>query len=332
MNVVKPDDDRGRLTEERVGGLPAYLLSAGAAAASIVAGAGGLTRSVALCASTAGSQPLDILEGPTDSEIVFDPWFRSRVLCPFNDRIPKGSYIWKGTEYRLPINAPEDGSAIHGLVYNRAFQRVVDECTPFDSSADPMTVAHLCLQTRLSRGEVDGYPFDLAISLRYTLTAFTFSFEIAVRNTGGATAPLSFGWHPYFTLGARIDSLTLQMDSEGYLPVDASLNPTGEIESVTGTEVDFRRPRPIGSQTVDLALTAPSDGRIRLSSRDHSLTIELLGGAFGFVQLFSHPSRKAIAIEPITAGTNAFNIPGLGLRLLEPGAACSGGVRITRTA
>lgn len=317
---------------ERIGGLSAYRLTTGTAEASVVAGAGGCVRSLALCAPTAESGPLDILAGPADSEIAFDPWFRGRVLCPFNDRIPKGVYTWQGKEYRLPNNSREDESAIHGLVYNRAFQRPAGDCEPYDHQADPPSEVHLCLQTHISEGEVAGYPFDLAISLRYTLTRFTFSFEIAVRNTGSSAAPLSFGWHPYFTLGARIDSLVLQMDSEGYVPVDDSLNPTGKIESVTGTEVDFRRPRRIGSQTVDLALTAPSDGTVRLSSQDHSLTMELLGQTFAFVQLFSHPARRAIAIEPITAGTNAFNIPGLGLQILEPGATSSGGVRITRTA
>ena len=320
------------LSSEGSGDLSVYRLTAGAAGAAVVAGAGGFVRSLSLCAPTPGSGPLDILEGPADSEIAFDPWFRGRVLCPFNDRIPEGRYTWEGKEYQLPINSPEDGSAIHGLVYNRAFQRRTEGCLPYDTQVDQTPSAHLCLQTRIPGDEVPGYPFDLAISLRYTLTPTTFSFEIAVRNAGGTTAPLSFGWHPYFTLGAQIDSLELQMDSEGYIPVDDLLNPIGEIASVTGTKLDFRRPRLIGRQTVDLALTAPSDGRIRLSSQDHALTLELLGGTYGFVQLFTHPTRRAIAIEPITAGTNAFNIPGLGLQILGPGAICSGGIRITRTA
>ena len=61
------------------------------------------------------------------------------------------------------------------------------------------------------------------------------------------------------------------------------------------------------------------------------IIIEQSTDPFGFTQLFIPPARDSIAVEPVTAATDAFNRPELGLRRLEPGAALRGTVRIRRS-
>jgi aldose 1-epimerase len=55
--------------------------------------------------------------------------------------------------------------------------------------------------------------------------------------------------HPYWNLSGReapnIDGHALQLFAESYLPVTDGKIPTGEIRSVAGTPMDFRRPRTI---------------------------------------------------------------------------------------
>ena len=50
------------------------------------------------------------------------------VLVPWPNRINKGVWHWDGTEQRVPINEPERGHAIHGLVRDHVWE-VVQQST-----------------------------------------------------------------------------------------------------------------------------------------------------------------------------------------------------------
>ncbi|HUX22881.1 MAG TPA: hypothetical protein VMW69_16715, partial [Spirochaetia bacterium] len=109
---------------EETAGYRSHRLRAGVAEAVVVDDAGGLVRQIRLAPSKTGQSTqspstLELLVPPSDEELALDPWFHGRVLCPFNDRIPKGRYRWGNRTLQLTTNAPEDGSAIHGLVYSR---------------------------------------------------------------------------------------------------------------------------------------------------------------------------------------------------------------------
>ncbi|MFW6209687.1 MAG: hypothetical protein ACOC7X_13390, partial [Spirochaetota bacterium] len=49
---------------------------------------------------------------------------------------------------------------------------------------------------------------------------------------------------------------------------------------------------------------------------------------FAYSQVFIPPTRSSIALEPISAATDAFNKPELGLRVLAPGAEAEGRVSV----
>ena len=80
---------------------------------------------------------------------------------------------------------------------------------------------------------------------------------------------------------------------------------------------------------MDIAFTASSEGKVFLENKTDKLEIFFDTDLFPFVQLFIPPGRKSIAIEPITAATNAFNIDGLGKIELKPGEERSGSVKIS---
>ena len=88
--------------------------------------------------------------------------------------------------------------------------------------------------------------------------------------------------------------------------------------------------RPVGAGDLDLGF--PLEGRqilLRASEeKGRSLTMDL-GGSFRYCQLFVPPNRGSIAVEPLTAATNAFNQPELGLTILEPGEEVSGSCRLS---
>lgn len=261
-----------------------------------------------------------ILHSDSRDEFEKNPWFRGRILFPFNDRIPEGRYSYKGQNYQLPINSEEDGSAIHGLVYNRSFRELSmdlqDDC------------GEVTFVYTIDKKDFSYYPFSVELKVTYKLTERMFSVRYTIESHDNDTVPVALGWHPYFSFNQKVDSLLLQAGSGSYIAVDKELNPTGDILSASGSSLNFSKPRYIGDQELDLAFVAREKGKSLLSDGNHLLNIYFDSDLFTFVQLFIPPDRKSIAIEPITSATNSFNMPELGLIDLEPGESKSGLVTI----
>ena len=259
----------------------------------------------------------------------FDELFPGRMLWPFSDRIPRGVYRFEGQEYRLPINDRNNGDAIHGILYARSVS--VDELAGSNERT------HAIVRARIRPGEFDGYPFDVELELTYRLDDRGFELSACGRNLGGRPAPMSFGWHPYFSLPdtVHVDDLAIETNADRYVPVDARLLPLGSVDPVDDGMYDFRDTVPlakrrIGDRELNIALTTDEGDPITtiLSSKRFVLTIEQ-SDAFTHQQLCIPPSRNSLAVEPLTSATNAFNRPDLGLILLHHGEEFEAKCRIT---
>ncbi|MBV9849038.1 MAG: aldose epimerase, partial [Armatimonadetes bacterium] len=119
------------------------------------------------------------------------------------------------------------------------------------------------------------------------------------------------------------------------------LLPTGRVLPVDGSPYDFRQPRPIGGTVFNTCFTAPRrDGddlcRIRLAAPDDSRARTVwLDAAFDYVVLYSGDPlpeahrRRALAVEPMTCGSDAFNHPDWGLAALAPAQTLTGSWGVT---
>jgi aldose 1-epimerase len=242
------------------------------------------------------------------------------VLIPFPNRIRDGRYRFRGTSYDLPLNEPELGNAIHGLVRWANW-------TPLRQRPSRLVMG-LVLHAR------HGYPFVLSLRVAFTLTPTGVRVRQTVRNLGAGAAPYGAGFHPYLSVGTPlVDDCSLTLPADSYLPADDRMIPTGKA-SVAGTELDFRRPSAIGDVELDTGFTdlerAP-DGTARLelaAPGGRPSVAVLLDRGYPYVQVFTGDGlpepgrRRALAIEPYTCAPNAFN-NGLGLRVLEPAECCS---------
>ena len=305
----------------RRAGQAAVLLSGDAGQAEIIPALGATVRQIAL--RPAGLPPracgqsrvVPILAPDPDEEsLLANADFRGRHLFPFNDRIPDGRYSFAGCGYQLPTNRGRD--ALHGLVHSAPFE--LDELRSVPERAEAL------LHIEPERYVCAGYPFPLRLSLRFTLSREGFRVDYVVENRGRAAAPFALGWHPYFSLGGLADTWRLRAESAEWVPVDGGLIPTGDSAPVGKTPFDFREGRPIDHLSLDVALVASPNGRYELSGGGYRLLLAYDPALFRYVQLYLPSDRRSLAVEPVTAATNAFNLPSLGLRTIAPAETVAG--------
>ncbi|HYH55911.1 MAG TPA: aldose epimerase family protein, partial [Anseongella sp.] len=103
----------------------------------------------------------------------------------------------------------------------------------------------------LSKDGEEGYPGNLDVKMVYELTDDN-EFKITYEAETDDTTILNLTHHSFFNLhGAGNGTVTdhvLMINAGRYTPVDATLIPTGELATVSGTPMDFQQPTEIGSR------------------------------------------------------------------------------------
>lgn len=251
------------------------------------------------------------------------------VLIPFPGRVAEGQYTFGGQTYQMDKNDKEVPAAIHGFLRHALWETA-------HQSADEVTFV-----IGLATDAHPGYPFALAVRVTYRLSREGLTCSFAMENVGEKAAPVAAGFHPYFTVNsALIDADTLHVPFGSTLEFQ-DLLPTGRVLPVDLTPLDFRQPHAIGDLKFNHCYLGPQrdpDGlvRIRLSDPATSKSLAVwLDSAFDYVVLYSGDPlpeshrRRALAIEPMTCGSDALNHPQWGLVTLEPGQTLTGAWGVT---
>ena len=164
------------------------------------------------------------------------------IVGRFANRIAEGRFQLDGVDYQLAINNPPNH--LHGGVggFQRALWRGEVE--------DSLEGLGVRLNYTSADGE-DGYPGEVKVEVRYTLTKAS-GLRIDYYATADRPTPINLTNHAYFQLKGHdqgsIYQHVLRLKSSQYTVRDASGIPTGEIALVEGTPFDFTSPMEIGAR------------------------------------------------------------------------------------
>ncbi|WP_232826006.1 aldose epimerase family protein [Chitinophaga alhagiae] len=166
-----------------------------------------------------------------------NPYFGT-LVGRYANRIAKARFNIDAAEYKLAAN--NNGNSLHGGL--KGFDKAIWKATPLPGDSS------LLLEHTSPDGE-EGYPGTLQAQVIYTLTANN-GLKIEYVATTDKPTPVNLTNHTYFNLSAGKDSTilnhVLQLDAPSYTPVDAQLIPTGKIEPVKGTPMDFTTAKRVG--------------------------------------------------------------------------------------
>ncbi|RBM19011.1 galactose-1-epimerase [Streptomyces sp. PT12] len=164
------------------------------------------------------------------------PYFGA-LIGRFGNRIAQGRFTLDGTTHQVPVN--EAPHSLHGG--ETGFDKRLWDVTPNGP-------AGLALRLTSPAGEM-GFPGTLSVTVAYTLEE-NGAFRIDYLATTDAPTVVNLTNHTYVNLGGEgsgpVAGHRLALAASRYLPVDATLIPTGELADVRGTPFDFRAAKPIG--------------------------------------------------------------------------------------
>lgn len=182
-------------------------------------------------------------------DYVADTAYLGAIIGRVANRIANASFELNGKTYTLTANEGENH--LHGGV--SGFNRRVWRATPLPHVED----ASIALEYCSPDGE-EGYPGTLNVKVTFALTDQN-ELCLTYKATTDQPTPVNLTSHPYWNLAGGGDILghELTVLSDFHTAFDRYNIPTGKMEKVDGTPLDFRKPAKIGNRLCKLEGNPP---------------------------------------------------------------------------
>ena len=160
----------------------------------------------------------------------------------YGNRIAHGQFSLDGHTYTLAKNNGEN--SLHGgaAPFNKVLWAAKEISSPDGAAVECSYV---------SKDGDGGYPGNLSVHVTFTLTDKN-EFKIEYAATTDKDTVLNLTNHSYFNLAGEgsgdVLKQQMQLHASRFTPVDESLIPVGELQSVERTPFDFRNSTMIGSR------------------------------------------------------------------------------------
>jgi aldose 1-epimerase len=248
------------------------------------------------------NEPLNIIdnyENATDfSENVAAKGFKSCKLSPFACRIKNATYKFGEANYKLE-KFLLNGNALHGLLYNVVFEVITQHADEEKAS--------VILKYKYRDNE-KGYPFHYDCLIKYQLRKENELHIITeIVNKSEGLMPIQDGWHPYFTFGGNINDLQLEFQAKEKVEMDKEIIPTGKLLPYE----NFNALKKIAETAFDdcfILNLAECQPLCVLRDINKKIQLEIRPTkSYPYLQIYTPPHRKSIAIENLSAAPDTFN-------------------------
>jgi aldose 1-epimerase len=223
------------------------------------------------------------------------------LLYPWANRLEAFEYSAAGKTVSLPRDLPVDPNdlPIHGAIPGRM---------RWEADATDSTIS-----ARLEWSLLELFPYAHEVGLEISVAGRELSIATTVR--AQEPTPVSFGYHPYLTLGSDRRAWRVRLPALERLTLDDRSIPTGAREPFTETEFELA-----DSSWDDGFVVSSQEQAARFDVSDPSgrgIAVEFERG-YPYAQVFAPPGNDFICFEPMTAPTNALR-SGDGLSVVAAG-------------
>ena len=223
-----------------------------------------------------------------------NPYFGA-LVGRYANRIAGATFALEGKQYQLARNNGEN--SLHGGP--KGFDKVAWKARTDDSSASALDL------TYLSKAGEEGFPGNLEVKVRYTLSDDN-KLRLDYQATTDAATVVNLTNHSYFNLsgepGSSILDHQVMIAADQYTPSTSSQIPTGEFRVVARTPFDFRSPSLIGSRIDE------KDQQLEYGmGYDHNFVLNHQRGELSFAASVKHPrSGRSMEVSTTQPGLQLY--------------------------
>jgi aldose 1-epimerase len=230
--------------------------------------------------------------------------FKSGKMSPFSCRLKQGQYQHLDQVYTIEKFYLGE-HALHGILYDAVYAIASTQVT--SDSASVLLVHHY-------QGTDKGYPFPYTIQLEWIFKVNNIvTVKTTIKNQHDQAIPIMDGWHPYFTLGAKVNEYKLQFKNKGKIEYNQYLLPTGKIIE----DNTFNESSKISELNLDDCWLIDEQSPSCTIQYENEKIIVTPISNYPYLQIYTPDDRMSIAIENLSAAPNCFNNK-MGLHILKP--------------